>query len=75
MDKDSISVANNLSADTFGCTSDTKRENANAIFTIDKLDKLDNLADALKDLTINNSKYYVSQSDHEGRTRRSYTRS
>ena len=32
------------------------------IFTIEKLDKSDKLADRLKDLTINKAEYYVSNS-------------
>ena len=32
------------------------------IFTSEKLDKLDELADTLKDLTINGAEYYVSNS-------------
>ena len=54
--------ANNVTADTFSQTFNTLRENANAIFTIEKLDKSDKLADALKDLTMNDAKYYESNS-------------
>ena len=46
--------------DTFSHTSNTQRENTNAIFTSEKLDKSDKLADALNDLTINDTKYYES---------------
>ena len=54
--------ANNVTADTFSQTFNTLRENATAIFTIEKLDKSDKLADALKDLTMNDAKYYESNS-------------
>ena len=40
--------------------SNTQRENVNAIFTSEKLDKSDELSDALKDLTISGAKYYES---------------
>ena len=58
----SISDASNLTADTFSHTLNTQRENKNVIFTSEKLDKMDDLTDALKYLTINNAKYYVSNS-------------
>ena len=54
--------ANNVTADTFSNTSNTQREDANAIFTSVKLDKSDELVDTLKDLTINDAEYYVSNS-------------
>ena len=63
MDEESISDANNVTADTFSHTSNTQRENANTIFTSDKLDKSDELADTLKDLTINDAEYYVANSE------------
>ena len=40
-----------------------KIENANAVFTSEKLDKSDDLEYTLKDLTINDTEYYVSNSD------------
>ena len=46
--------------DTLRHTSDTQRDNANTIFTSEKLDKLNDLADTLKDLAINDAKYYES---------------
>ena len=52
--------------------SNTQRENINVIFTIEKLDKLDDLAEALKNFTINYAKYYDSDtanaSDAQGDT-------
>ena len=70
--------ANNATADNFSHTPNTQRENANAIFTSGKLDKSDELADTLKYLTINNYKYYVSNSatasdTQDDRTRNSKT--
>ena len=53
------SNANNLTADTFSRTSNTWRENTNAIFTTEKLDQSDELAGTLNDLTINDAEYYV----------------
>ena len=60
MEEKSISDANNITAYTFSHTFNTQRDNTNTIFTSEKLDKPDNLADALKDLTINNTGYYES---------------
>ena len=54
--------AHNANADTFSRTSNTQRENRNAIFTSEKLEKLDKLANTLKDFTINYAEYYVSNS-------------
>ena len=45
MDEESISDANNVTSDTFSHTPNTQRENANAIFTSEKLNKLDDLED------------------------------
>ena len=55
--------SNNFTADTFIRTSNTHRENANTILTSKKLDKSDDLADAVKDLTINDAKYYESNTE------------
>ena len=57
-----ISDANNVTADTFSHTSNTQRENSNALFKSENLDKADELEDALKDLTIKDAKYYESKS-------------
>ena len=42
------SYANNITSDTYSHTSNTQIENTNAIFTSEKLDKLDELAYELK---------------------------
>ena len=62
MEKESISDANNLTADEFSHASKTQRENTNALFTSEDLDKSDDLANALKDLTIIDAAYYESNS-------------
>ena len=46
--------------DTFSHTSNTQRENTNAMFTSEKLDKSDELVDAVSNLTIYNFNYYES---------------
>ena len=45
---------------TFSHASNAQRQNGNAIFTSEKLDKLDELVDAVNNLTINDAKYYES---------------
>ena len=55
MKEESISYANKVPANTLVCTSNTQRENENVIFTNEKLDKSDELIDALNDLTINDT--------------------
>ena len=59
MNEESISDANNVTADTLSHMSITQIENKNVIFTSEKLDKLDQLADTLKYLAINDDDYYV----------------
>ena len=69
-----VSDGNNITVDTFNHTSNKLRQNTNAIFTSEKLDKLDELADTLKYLTINDDECYVSDSvtanDTKGRPAR-----
>ena len=50
MEEEPISDNINVNADTFSHTSNTQIENANAIFTSEKIEKSDDLADASKDL-------------------------
>ena len=52
--------AKKITTNTFIHASNAQRKNANAIFTGEKLDKLDELVDTLKNLTINDAKYYES---------------
>ena len=59
---ESISDANNVTADDFSHTSNTQRESVNAIIPSEKLNKYDNLEDMLNNLTINNAEYYLSSS-------------
>ena len=54
--------AHNVTAYTFSQKFNTQRENANAILKSEKLDKLDELAETLKELTINDTGYYLSDS-------------
>ena len=56
------SDAHNVTVNNFSHTSNTQRENTNTIFTSEKLDKLENLEETLKELTINDAEYYVSNS-------------
>ena len=56
------SDAHNVTVDNFSHMPDTQWENATTIFTIEKLHKSDELAETLKDLTINDTEYYASKS-------------
>ena len=51
---------NNSNANIFSHTSKTKKENANTIYISEKVDKLDELVEAVNILTINDAKYYES---------------
>ena len=73
MGEESISDANIITADTFSHKSNTQRENTNSIFTIEKLDKPKELADAVKYLTTNESKYYLSNSANASDTQGNLT--
>ena len=63
MIKESISDSNNATVHKFSHVSNAQRENSNPIFTSEKLDKWDNLVDEVKKLTIEDSKYYESNTD------------
>ena len=52
--------ANNATADTFSHASSTQIDNTNTIFRREKLDKSYWQADLVKDLKINDDKYYES---------------
>ena len=56
------SDSHNVTADTFSQTPNTQGYHANAILTSEKLDTSDDLAEMLKDFTINDAGYYVSDS-------------
>ena len=58
MEEVSIMDANRVTVDTFSHASIAQRENKNAILTIEKIEKLDELVDAVNNLTINNAGYY-----------------
>ena len=70
IEEESIVDANNVTADTSSHNSSAKRYNSNTIFTGEKLDKSDELVDAVKNLTINDTIYYESNtttsSDSQG---------
>ena len=54
--------SHNVAPNTFSQTSNTQINNANVILTNENLDKSDGLAETLKELTINDAGYYVSDS-------------
>ena len=58
IEQESIVDANIVTVDTFSHTPNTQRKNTNTIFTSKKLDKMEDLVDAVKNLTINNAKQY-----------------
>ena len=58
MEEESISDSTNITTGRFIHTSNEQRENANAVFTSENLDKSDELVATLKDLTIKDAKYY-----------------
>ena len=57
----SITDANNVTADAFSHASSSQRENADTIFTSEKLDKSDELVDAINKLTINDAGYELKK--------------
>ena len=65
---------NNVTADTFSHVSNTQTEKANAIFTSEKLDKYDELIDAVNNLTINDTEYYESNTVTVNETQDDITR-
>ena len=60
MEEESIMDANNVTGDTISHASSAYRGNTNTIFTSEKIDKSDKIVDSVKNLTINNAKYYKS---------------
>ena len=65
---------NNVIADTFSHAPNAQRENANAIFTSENLDKSDELIDAVKNLKINDAEYYESKTATENDAQGGLTR-
>ena len=57
MEEESITDTTHITTDTISHASNSQRENANTIFTSEKLDKPNKLVDAVKNLTINNDEY------------------
>ena len=60
IEEESIGGSSNVTAYTFGHAFNTQRQNSNAVFTSEKLDKSDKLVDAVNNLTINDAEYYES---------------
>ena len=61
--------SNNVTDDAFSHDSSSQRVNLNAVFTSEKLDKLDKLVDSIIDLTINDAIYELNTttaSDEQG---------
>ena len=65
MEEESVADSNNVTADTFIHASNTHRGNANKLFTSKNLDKSDELVYAVNNFTINNAKYYESNTATE----------
>ena len=63
MEEESIKDDNNVTADTFSHASSAHIENANMIFTSEKIDKLDKLVGTVKNLKINNAEHYESNTE------------
>ena len=59
MEEEQITNDNNVTVDTFSQSS-AQREKSNAIFTSEKLDKSEELVDTVNNLTINDARYYES---------------
>ena len=74
MEEKSIMETNNISVDTFRHASSSQRENANTIFTSEKLDKLDKLVDTIKNMRINNAIYYESDTPTTSNIQGNHTR-
>ena len=73
-EKESIADSNNVTVDTFSHMSNTQKENVNMIFTSEKLDKSYELVDAVNNFTINNAKYYESNTATTRNTQGDLTR-
>ena len=58
--------ANNVTADAFRHASISQRENSDAVFTSEKLDKSDNLVNEINNLTINESGYELNKATVSG---------
>ena len=57
----SITDANNVTDDTFINASISQRENSNSNFTGENLEKLDEIVNAAKELTINDAVYELNK--------------
>ena len=60
IEQKSIANNNNVTTDSFNHKPNTQRDNANITFTSENIDKSDELVDEINNLTINNARYYES---------------
>ena len=74
IDELSIVDDNNVTTATFSHASNTQRDNSNVIFTSEKPDKSDKLVYTVNNLTINDAKYYESNTATASAVQGSITR-
>ena len=60
-EEESITGANNVTADAFTHVLSSQRDNSDTIFTHEKLDESENLVNAINNLTINTSGYELNK--------------
>ena len=60
-EEESITDANNFTADAFSPAYISQRENLDEIFTSEMLDKLDDIVDVINNLTINDVRYELNK--------------
>ena len=59
-EEESITNSENVTADEFSHASSSQRENSNAIFTSEKLEKSDELVNAINKSTVNDAVYELN---------------
>ena len=59
-EEESITYTKNVTADSFSHAYSSQREISDAIFTIENLDKSDELVGTINNLTINNDRYELN---------------
>ena len=59
-EQESITGANNVTSDAFSHTFSSQKENADTVFTSEKLNKLDKIVNAINNLTINYTLYELN---------------
>ena len=73
-EEESLMGSNNVNFDAFSHASISQRENLNVIFTSEKLEKSENLVNAVKNMTINDAGHELNTatvSDEQGNIMRS----